>query len=314
MNSQSTMRTTFQPIIRLSLAALLALLAIPGARAQEPQQPQASPLDALASEVAHAIQKNSNLLFSKPNVLVVDFIESHAAPSELGAELAREFSDSLLKHALGFNLLDRGEYLKMFAADKLSPESYSRPETMKCYSMKFGAMVVVTGSLDDLPDKVAVRVEATRVADRKIIFDERISLPLTPEMQALMLKPAHPATPSPGNPASSDVDQSPANGEGPYIAPMAGTKGYTFPECLSCPAANYSSAASSAKVQGTVMLMVEISADGLPTNISVVHGLPCGLNQTAMDAVSKWKFKPANGPDGNPVAVRVPVEVSFHLY
>jgi protein TonB len=38
-----------------------------------------------------------------------------------------------------------------------------------------------------------------------------------------------------------------------------------------------------------------------------------GLDQKAMEAVSKWRFRPAT-KDGKPVPVMVNVEVHFRLY
>jgi outer membrane biosynthesis protein TonB len=34
----------------------------------------------------------------------------------------------------------------------------------------------------------------------------------------------------------------------------------------------------------------------------------------AIAAVRTWRFKPALGPDGKPVTVNAPIEVTFRLY
>jgi TonB family protein len=289
---------------QIPLAALLTLIVFYSVRAQEPTVPQRSSLDALATKLATAIQKKSKLPFNTSNVLVVDFVENQGPPTELGAGLAREFSDALNKHAQGFNVLDRAEYLKEFAADKLSADSYAKPETMKCYQADFGVMAVVIGTLDDLHDRVVLRVETKRVSDLEQIFDERISLPLTSEMRESISKPARPSAISP----SSDKQASDSE------VPAGGLRGYTMPSCVYCPAVGFSDAGSKAKVQGTILLNVQVGSSGSAENISVIHGLPCGMNQAAIDAVSRWRFKPANGPDGNHAAVTVPIEVEFHLY
>ena len=59
--------------------------------------------------------------------------------------------------------------------------------------------------------------------------------------------------------------------------------------------------------------MIVVSADGRATNIRVVHALGMGLDEKAIDAVKRWKFKPAM-QDGKPVAVQMAVEVAFRLY
>jgi protein TonB len=45
----------------------------------------------------------------------------------------------------------------------------------------------------------------------------------------------------------------------------------------------------------------------------VVKGPGLGLEEKAVEAVKQWRFKPALGPSGKPVAVVVPIEVTFRL-
>ncbi len=99
-------------------------------------------------------------------------------------------------------------------------------------------------------------------------------------------------------------------GGGPY---RPGTGGVGFPECAYCPLPLYSDEARKAKYQGTVVLQVVITPDGRATNINVVKGPGLGLEEKAIEAVRGWRFKPAPGPGGRPVAVSVLVEVTFRL-
>jgi TonB family protein len=48
----------------------------------------------------------------------------------------------------------------------------------------------------------------------------------------------------------------------------------------------------------------------MPENLCVVRGFSPKFDQSAVTAVSKWRFKPAK-KNGQPVAVRVAVEVNF---
>ena len=54
----------------------------------------------------------------------------------------------------------------------------------------------------------------------------------------------------------------------------------------------YSEEARKAKYQGTVLLYIEVDTDGRATNIRVVRSLGLGLDEKAIEAVKKWKFKP----------------------
>ena len=57
-----------------------------------------------------------------------------------------------------------------------------------------------------------------------------------------------------------------------------------------------------------------MTADGRATQIAVVKVPGKGLDAKAVQAVSNCKFKHAVRADGHPVAVVVPIEVSFRLY
>jgi protein TonB len=96
--------------------------------------------------------------------------------------------------------------------------------------------------------------------------------------------------------------------------PSAGTGSYGYPTCVYCPQAQYSDEAVKSKYQGTVFLVVTITADGKATDIKVAKGVGLGLDEKAIEAVRSWRFRPAAGPDGRPAAVRQTIEVTFHLY
>jgi protein TonB len=87
-----------------------------------------------------------------------------------------------------------------------------------------------------------------------------------------------------------------------------------MPICAYCPRAQFSDEAVKEKFEGVVFLLVVITPDGRATDIHVSKGLGLGLDEQAVEAVRSWRFKPAVGPDGRPMAVRVPIEVVFHLY
>lgn len=92
-----------------------------------------------------------------------------------------------------------------------------------------------------------------------------------------------------------------------------GVNGVTIPRCTYCPNPSFSDEARAAKVQGTVVLQVVVTAEGRAENISVVRKAGYGLEQKAIEAVRNWQFKPAIGPDGVAVATVVPIEVTFRL-
>ena len=74
----------------------------------------------------------------------------------------------------------------------------------------------------------------------------------------------------------------------------------------------YSDAARKARLQGTVVLLIEVGPDGRAHNIRVENGLGLGLDEEAVKAVEQWRFKPGL-KDGLPVRVGARVEVHFRL-
>jgi TonB family protein len=88
--------------------------------------------------------------------------------------------------------------------------------------------------------------------------------------------------------------------------------GVTSPMLLEKFEPEYSEEARTAKYQGTVSLSVEVTPSGAPGEIKVVRVLGLGLDEKAVEAVKKWRFRPAT-VDGKPVSVYVSVEVNFRL-
>lgn len=74
----------------------------------------------------------------------------------------------------------------------------------------------------------------------------------------------------------------------------------------------YSEEARKAKYQGVVVLKVVVDPTGRVVNPQIVRSLGLGLDEKAIEAVRKWKFRPGY-KDGKPVSVIAEIEVSFRL-
>jgi periplasmic protein TonB len=75
----------------------------------------------------------------------------------------------------------------------------------------------------------------------------------------------------------------------------------------------FSEEARRAKYQGEVMVQVIVDAQGNVQNPHIVRPLGMGLDEKALEAVVKYKFKPAL-KNGKPVAVYLTVAINFRLY
>jgi TonB family protein len=74
----------------------------------------------------------------------------------------------------------------------------------------------------------------------------------------------------------------------------------------------YTEEARIAKYDGSVLLSVEVGADGIVRNIRVMRGLGLGLDQKAVEAVRQWRFEPGT-ENGHAVTVAAHIEVNFRL-
>jgi periplasmic protein TonB len=88
--------------------------------------------------------------------------------------------------------------------------------------------------------------------------------------------------------------------------------GVSAPVPIYRPDPEYSEEARKAKYSGTVLLAVVVDTEGRARDIHVVKSLGMGLDEKAIEAVEKWKFKPGM-KGGQAVNVRATIEVNFRL-
>lgn len=75
---------------------------------------------------------------------------------------------------------------------------------------------------------------------------------------------------------------------------------------------NYTPEAKDAKIQGTVVVDLEVHPDGRAHNLKIEQTLDPGLDQRALDAISAWRFQPAT-KNGKPIVVKATIEINFKL-
>jgi len=78
--------------------------------------------------------------------------------------------------------------------------------------------------------------------------------------------------------------------------------------------AEFSEQARKEKYQGVCLVGLVVDAKGNPQNVHIVRGLGMGLDEKAIEAVKRYRFRPAVRNGITPVPVYVNVEVNFRLY
>jgi TonB family protein len=74
----------------------------------------------------------------------------------------------------------------------------------------------------------------------------------------------------------------------------------------------YSEEARQARLEGTSLLSATVGADGTPRDLKTLRSLGLGLDEKAIAAVAKWRFRPAT-KNGEPIDTKTQIEVNFRL-
>ena len=273
---------------RVWIVAALLAGGIPG-HAQSTPPPIDPAISRLAARIAEPLQKAR-----ATKVVVADLLGPDGQTHPLGKYLADQLTVSLQKDFPNLQVIGRPQQDTNPNDHPHSGDMRAILEEAKSWARNLGANVVIAGSFARVPQGIAVSLTPQFCNDSRNTPTTATGLiPITDEITAV----------------SPDPIPSPKDG----IA-KAGIGGVSVPICTYCPDPLYSPKARAAKLQGTVVLDVVVTAEGRTEQIIVSKSLGMGLDENAITAVKEWKFKPAIGPDGKPVPVRIPIVVTFRLY
>ena len=279
------MRSYIWPLrVLLFLGSAAVFLSGPKLMAQKPGRD----LDDLAKRIGKELTKTKI-----GSVVVADFVGQDGASSGEGHYLANEFSERLEHYKKKFEVIDPKQLSSALASAQISAKDLNATDSLQRVGNSLEADAVVMGTFETSPAKYSVRVTVDRVKDGSVVVsgDQTIKRPAYVDRLVLL---------GPGEPM-------------PKIA-KAGVDGIGVPTCVYCPPPNYTDKARAAKIEGAVVLLVVINEEGRAGRIAVTKANDDGLAIKAIEAVRKWQFKPATDKEGKPVAVLVPIEVTFRLY
>jgi TonB family protein len=94
------------------------------------------------------------------------------------------------------------------------------------------------------------------------------------------------------------------------VGPIRADENVTAPILIHSEGPKYSKEARHAKAKGTVFINFWVEPNGLPSHVHVVRGIGMGLDEAAVEAVQKYRFKPAI-KDGKAVTVEINIDVHF---
>jgi len=256
-------------------------------------------MDSLASHVAEQI-RHSKIDPALPKIFVIDFSNAGDKQfSKLGSVLADDFAQSLSGFASGFQVEDRGAFSAYLKENWMGLDDLQSEAVCLTLARSLGGSGVVKGTIETEGNQ-QVRI-SLRLDGLGTDWNGDAQLPLTAALLELQKQPANSFARSP------DAIQA----EPGILQP--GVNGVSLPICVFCPSPDYTELAREAKYRGTVELSLIVTKDGAVESIMVLKGAPFSLAEQAIEAVKKWKFKPAKFV-GKSVSVRVPLDIEFQLY
>jgi TonB family protein len=173
-------------------------------------------------------------------------------------------------------------------------------------------LVSPTVILTKEPPKLAVPETVVVAPDIPLLQGGQIGDPMS-KFSPLSNGPGGPGGIGPGCCDGIGPSSGPGFGPGPPGIFPAGKMSVTVPQVIFNPEPSFSDEARKAKAQGIVMLLLVVGKDGHTYDIRVGQSLGMGLDEKAIEAVNRWRFRPAT-LNGQPVATQIAVQVDFRLY
>jgi TonB family protein len=296
---------TFSRVLLLCLLVGVFVVAAAGGQESAQDRPAASQTSstnkvALGFQaIVHELRINLSNGGAK-KIIVLDFSGPDKTWSSFSAKLADQFVDAFKQEGFPWEVIDRSELAARLEAHRLSPKAMFDTAAAKDIARELGAEAFVWGSFGPAENGLGISLHCLFTADGVCMQPGhypviRGKIPFTPEVAAQLGSPLESLRPKDG-----------------LFTPAEG--GISNPLCMECPRAEFSREAQLKRVQGTVVLEVAIDAQGRARKITVLSSPGFGLEKKAIEAVKKWKFKPATDVDGNPVPVRQKAEVNFHFF
>jgi TonB family protein len=253
--------------------------------------PNDSTIDNLAQRTVERVAKTQ-----AHNVLVLT-IQGCLLDANICGSLDQKIRAELQTAIPGMQLLTRTDVLPLLPKHGLLPvDGYT--SAVEPAAVDLGADVMVTESLTGIEGGYEVSAAVTDLTKRMKLG----------EFKAKLKRPA--------SDLSTETLIFRQSADGPaLVVPRvrnSGRKG-EFPSCEKCPEPQFTDEARAKKIEGIVLLVVTITERGTAEQIAVVRPLGGGLTDSAVQTIRGWRFKPALGPDGKPLATRTPIEANFVL-
>jgi hypothetical protein len=231
-------------------------------------------------------------------VAVADLNEADGIKNDQGHYLSLLFSSAIslhMKHK--FAVAEHGGFDTALKTKGIPAQTLTTPKSATGIAGKVNVGTVVIGDFHRDHSYYLVHLSAVRVSDGTVLYSSDSKISRSEFLDSL-------ADPFPLPDMKDSIKPITAKD-------MAGGRG---PACEACPVPTYTGIAKDVRLQGTVVFNVLISKTGEVVALRPTRVLGLGLDEAAYNAIMKtWRMRAARDKDGAPIAVIVPIEVSFAL-
>jgi TonB family protein len=256
------------------------------ARTQTAPQTTDTAITELVESIAQPLKKAN-----AKKVIVFGFTGPNKQPHPVGKWLTDQVCVTIRKEFPKIEAIDQSELSPNSGVPSSSVDAEAIFNAQIHQARALGAGVIINGSFAKVSDQLGVSLSIANMADLGKTQEVRTRfVPLSKEIIELTPKPI---------PELELHDGVPRGGEG----------GISMPICTHCPPP---SLPQNAKVGGIVLVELVVTPEGRADRIKIIKSPSAELADSAVRTVQNWRFKPAIGFDGSPIAVFTGIQLSFH--
>jgi TonB family protein len=269
------------------LAAIIICTAVPSWAFHEKQD--AKPVnDVVTARKTFVRELDKDILQARvKKIYVSDFTDESGKFSFLGRFFAATFAQLLDEGAMGFTVIDRAQVRRSLSNAGQADRQPADPDALAKVISDMDADAIVSGTIALNGNAATLNVVMRTPSGKdlaKLSYNENLNSVLRADLEA---------------------------SQSGSIFYTAGLDGVSLPNCVQCPAPDWPTGQGSPGRDGNVVLSILVTTAGNAAQMRVAESLDPVFDKAAFECVRSWVFEPAQDADGNPVPVRLPVQVTF---
>lgn len=269
------------------LAAIIICTAVPSWAFHEKQD--AKPVnDVVTARKTFVRELDKDILQARvKKIYVSDFTDESGKFSFLGRFFAATFAQLLDEGAMGFTVIDRAQVRRSLSNAGQADRQPADTDALAKVISDMDADAIVSGTIALNGNAATLNVVMRTPSGKdlaKLSYNENLNSVLRADLEA---------------------------SQSGSIFYTAGLDGVSLPNCVQCPAPDWPTGQGSPGRDGNVVLSILVTTEGNAAQMRVAESLDPVFDKAAFECVRSWVFEPAQDADGNPVPVRLPVQVTF---